>query len=218
MLANLTFKPQKKILRLQRLCKLSESNDKNSALCMVYKIAFPDTQSTKFAWNFVRDFSVPSVYCWKTMVPTNRTHSIEDENAVVESKLSDYGPSIPANFTFKIRYQLTALVLEGTITPLKMIDLIPHVQRLAKQHGADLTASAVRRLGKQIPMPAPGVGADNFNITTLVGILDESIKDSIIVEETSRDLNVKQKKHHHLALTYKATVTPTGTCLSAHQE
>lgn len=177
---------------------------------MVYKIAFLDAQSTKYAWNFVRNFSVSSIYCWKVSSPADSSLSVENEYTIVENMLSDYGPSIPAAFTFKVRYQLTALILEGTITPFKMIELIPHVQRIAKQCDADLTASAVRRLGQQIPTPAPGVKADSFKISTLVGLLHTSITNIADLEEISRDLNVKQKKHHHLALTYKATVTPTG--------
>ncbi|KAG9191768.1 hypothetical protein G6011_10502 [Alternaria panax] len=212
MLANLNVRPQKKVLRLQRLCKLSKPNEKSSALCMVYKIVFPDAQTTRFAWNFVKDFSVPKLYCWKTMVPIHRTNSIEAEYLVVEDKLRDYGSSIPAAFTFNVRYQLTALLLEGTITPLKMMELIPEVRRIAVQHGADLTANAVRRLGNQIPIPAPGVEASKFEINTLKNILNESITKSDCHKEISQDWNVKHSKQNFVS-TYKATVTPTGILL-----
>jgi hypothetical protein len=185
---------------------------------MVYKIVFYDTQSARFAWNFVKDFSVPNTYWWKSTVPAHRAGSIETEYAVVEDKLRDYGPSVPTSFTFRIRYQLMALVLEGTITPLKMIELISHVQRISRQHDADLIAGAIRRLGQQIQTPAPGVKAENFEISNLVRLLDESIEDSKLLEETSQDLTFKQKKHQHLALTYKVTVTPTGMRFRRHNK
>ncbi|KAL1800749.1 hypothetical protein ACET3X_001091 [Alternaria dauci] len=205
MLASLNIRPQKKVLRLQRLCKLSKSNDKNSALCMVYKIAFHNAQTARFAWNFVKDFSVPNIYCWKTMVPGHRTNSIEIEYVLVENKLR-------AAFTFGVRYQLLALVLEGTITPLKMLELIPAVHKIAKEHGENLTASAVRRLGNQIPTPAPGVEAVEFEINTLTNILNENIAKSKLHEEASRALRAEHSKQH-LVSTYKATVTPTGILL-----
>ncbi|CAN9119100.1 unnamed protein product [Alternaria alternata] len=203
--SKMNMRPQKKVLRLQRLCKLSKANDKNSALCMVYKIAFPNDQTARFAWNFVKDFSVPDIHCWKTMVPAYRTGSIEAEYVFVENKLREA-------FEFRVRYQLLALVLEGTITPLKMFELIPAVKNIARQHGEDLTASAVRRLGNQIPTPAPGVEAAEFDIKTLTHVLNESIKKSKSHEVTSRDLRVEHSKQH-LVSTYKATVTPTGILL-----
>jgi hypothetical protein len=234
--AELNIKPPRSALRLERLCKLSELRDKNSALCMVYKIAFPDIRSVGLALNFVRSFpAVHSVDRRKIMEPITPRCSIEDEYAIFEKMLSDYGPSIPATFTFKIRYQLTVLVLEGMIAPRKMEKLIPYVQRIAELYGEDLTASAVRGLGKrlptptpepkaagftasvtgrrrrQTPTPAPAVDAENFMISNLKRILDESIECCQRLEEISRGLDVKQKKYHHLALTYKATVTPTGT-------
>jgi hypothetical protein len=79
----------------------------------VYKIAFFDSRSAETALNFVKDFSVPEVHCWKMLIPANRTHKIEAEYTVVENKLSAYNPSTPLEFNFAIRYQLTALVLEG---------------------------------------------------------------------------------------------------------
>jgi hypothetical protein len=175
---------------------------------MVYKIAFPNDQTARFAWNFVKDFSVPDIHCWKTMVPAYRTGSIEAEYVFVENKLREA-------FEFRVRYQLLALVLEGTITPLKMFELIPAVKNIARQHGEDLTASAVRRLGNQIPTPAPGVEAAEFDIKTLTHVLNESIKKSKSHEVTSRDLRVEHSKQH-LVSTYKATVTPTGMDFSTH--
>ncbi|KAI4691855.1 hypothetical protein J4E81_007382 [Alternaria sp. BMP 2799] len=235
-LSRLGIKPPKPVLRLQRLCKLSKSHDMNSALCMVYKIAFSDTRSVDLAWTFVKPFFAgPNTKWMKTMEPTASTGSIEHEYAVVNKMLSDYGPSFPQTFTFNIRYQLTALMLEGTIAPWKMKELIPVVQNAAEKHGAELTANAVRllgkrlptptpgvkaadltsnavsRRGKRIPTPAPAVEAKSFMIKTIKRILDESIECCQRLEELSRTWDVKQKKQNHLALTYKATVTPTGT-------
>jgi hypothetical protein len=214
--ANLNLGPKTKVNRLERLCGLSARNPKNSAVCMVYKIAFSDTRSAQIAMNFVKTFTVPEIHCWKTMVPTTRTFQIEDEYTLVETRLSSYTPGTPyayPEFDFAVRYQLTALMLEGTISPLRMIDLIPYVQRIAKQEGAEFTATAVRRLAHQIPTPAPSTDADNFKTQTLVVLMNVDIKDSKDRDLTSRDLRGKQKKHHHLALTYKAVVTPTGVLL-----
>ncbi|EFQ92511.1 hypothetical protein PTT_10351 [Pyrenophora teres f. teres 0-1] len=212
-LASLNLGPHKKTLRLERLCALSPEHTKNSALCMVYKIVFPNTENAGLAWNFVKEFSVPEVYCWMTVVPKLKTYSIEDEYRVVEGKLCTYDPSIPQAFNFAVRYQVMALMLEGIITPLNVIKLLPYIYVLAKQHGSDFTANAVRQLGQQIPTPSPQDDAKSFTTQRLAHRLRESIAESEKRELIARELNVKQKKHYHLALTYKATVTPTGILL-----
>lgn len=209
-LAALNLTSKQKTNRLERLCALNTKNTKNSALCMVYQIAFSDTWSAQHAWNFVKDHSVPEEYCWQNMIPNKGSHRIEDELVVVESKLSAYNPSIPPAFNFAVRYQLAALVLEGTITPTAMINLIPHIHQIAKQHGAETTAIAVRRLGQQVPTPAPVISAEMFKVRKFVELVQENVEDCKHWGLAYRDLNGKQKKHHHLALTYKATVTPTG--------
>jgi hypothetical protein len=213
--AGLSLGPKLKTNRLERLCALNPKNTKNSALCMVYQVAFFDTRSAQHAWNFVKDHSVPEKYCWKTMIPKDKTYRIEDELSVIEGKLSAYNPSIPLAFDFAVRYQLVAHVLEGTIVPVTMIGFIPHIQHIAKQHGAELTATAVRRLGQQIPTPAPHVVAETFKVNKLVKLVRENIENCKHRELASRDLNGRQKKHHHLALTYKAIVTPTGMSVCA---
>ncbi|CAO2656156.1 Nn.00g049590.m01.CDS01 [Neocucurbitaria sp. VM-36] len=205
-LASLSLGSNDKTHRLERLCALNKSNNKNSALCMVYRIVFSDTRT---AWNFVKGFSVPEVHCWTTMVPANFTGTVEDEYEVVERTLSDYSRSIPLEFDFRVRFQLTALLLEGTITPLKMIRMIPLVCTIAKEYGSELTAEGIRQLGRQIPTPAPHIDADQFSLQTLCTLLRRGVHEHQEREIISQDLSGKQNKHQHLVLTYKATVTPT---------
>lgn len=199
--------------RLERLCSLSSSHSKSASLCMVYTLEFSDIRTAQYAYQHVKDFSVSEAYCWKAMTVIDKMQSIETEFAVVEKKLSSYGPFIPIEFNFAVRFQLTALLLEGYMTPLKMIEFIPLVHSLARKHGAELTASALRQLARLIPMPSPSTDASQFKVETFLGILKGSIQDSKYREMTGYDLSRKQKKHHHLALTYKATVTPTGILL-----
>lgn len=209
-LSRLTLEPKTKVNRLERRCALISSYSKNSALCMVYKIAFSDIQTAKHAYNHLKDFSVPNDHCWRTTAFNSASHTIEDDYAVFEDKLSTHDSSISSEFNFAVRFQLMALVLEGTITPLKMVELIPHVQAQAKLHGAELVTLAVRQLSRSIPMPGPHTNSSHHKLGTLVNLLLESIEDGRQRELIDQTFKGKQKKHHHLALTYKATVTPVG--------
>ncbi|KAJ4365647.1 hypothetical protein N0V83_008267 [Neocucurbitaria cava] len=213
-LASLNLGPSKKAHRLERLCALSQSDTKNSALCMVYRIAFFDTRSAKYAWNYVKDFAIPEAHDWKTTESAaHLTNPIEVECYDVERILSDYRPSIPFEFDFQVRFQLMALMLEGTITPRKMIRMIPFVQKIARKHGSELTANGIRQLGRQIPTPAPNIDADQFSLDTLQASLFRGVQESQERRMIGQDLNSKHKKHQHLVLTYRSTVTPTGILL-----
>jgi len=211
--ASLTLNDRPSANRLERLCSLSTRHSKNSALCMVYSLEFPDVRTAQHAYQHVKDFSVSDAYCWKTMASIDRMQTIESEVEAVERKLCDYGPSVPLSFNFAVRFQLTALLLEGYITPLKMIDLIPMVHALTRAHGPEFTASALRQLTRSIPIPSPSTRAEQFKVENFLGLLKESIEDCRLREMIGQDLGKKQKKHHHLALIYKTTVTPTGMLL-----
>lgn len=134
--------------------------------------------------------------------------TIEAEYKVVEHKLSNYDPSMLPKFDFRVRSQLMALVLKDTITPRKMIDMIPHVQAVAKQCDSELIAYAFRQLEQQIPTPAPETNAHEFRLRLLLNLLMEAIQKVQKQETTAK--GGKQKRHHHLAWTYKATIIPTG--------
>lgn len=211
-IASLSLKPITKTHRLERLCSLGSSHTPHPALCMVYRVVYPDIRTAQYAYNHIKDFSVPDTYCWRTLSHTSLTNKIDTEYAVIEKKLCSYGPYIPDEFNFAVRFQLMALMLEGTITPRKMIDLIPCVQEFAASQGAERTKSAIRHLRRQIPTPAPQIGASQFNLKTFVGLLEDSVKESEGRKAAGQDLDEKQRRHHHLALTYKATITPTGKC------
>ncbi|KAF1843754.1 RdRP-domain-containing protein [Cucurbitaria berberidis CBS 394.84] len=199
--------------KLERLCSLRRSNTMGSALCMVYRIAFFDTQTAVCAANITKDVSIPEMHYWKTMVPAYRTGTIEAEFKEVEGMLSKSDCLIPQQFDFRVRFQLMALVLEGIVTPLKMKDMIPHVQEAANEHGSDLTAVRIRHLRQQLPTPAPYTDGGNFSLRKLRGVLMEGDQGGRGRGIVNQDLGKEQRAGNHLALTYKATVTPTGIVL-----
>jgi hypothetical protein len=193
--------------KLDRMCSLHRHYNKSSALCMVYKLHFPDLRSVYAAWAFIEEFSVPKVHCWKTMVPDELTQTVEVELSQLETLLTAF------SLQFAVQFQVLALVLEGTLTPTKMKDLMPHILSMSVTHGAKLTALAVKALGSQVPTPGPHMDSAEFDISTLHELLKQNILDIQKSEVTHSSLHGKRKQHEHLALTYKATITPTGMVL-----
>ncbi|PSN62624.1 rna-dependent rna polymeras-like protein [Corynespora cassiicola Philippines] len=201
-----------RVKRMRRMVALREGYGTAAALCNVYRILLPDIDTADHAWNFVREFSALALKdCWKTMVPSVATQNIEAEYQTVEQMLAKNPPG--SDFNFAVRYQLQALVLEGTVTPADMISLIPRVRLFSSGYGSDVTAHAVRKLRTQIPMPGPHVRAKELNIAAINKLLLDNIDHIKETEGVFKDLNEKKNKSHHLALTYKGTVTPTGMLL-----
>jgi hypothetical protein len=188
--------------KLERLCSLYRRLEKNTGLCMVYKLQFPSLQHVQQAWTFMKSFSVPEMYCWKTMVPHERTGTIENDFTELEQRL------VHSPLSFAVQFQMQALVLEGTVTPTKMTQMVPWIVSMANRYGQASTASSVRLLGRQIPTPGPHVESSRFHVSTLRDLLAQGIKYSRESERSG--LEKKRKQDDHVVLIYKATVTPTG--------
>lgn len=199
---------KQRVAKLERLCSLHRDHEKNAALCMVYKLLFPNLAMVYQAWSFIKDFSVPDKYWWKTAnsEPAYQpTRTIESEMTGLDLALSR------SSLHFAEKFQVLALVYEGTLTPARMEELLPYISSTSRVHGTKLTALAIRNLGRQIPTPEPTVKSSEFEITTLREILESNISNAQTTELTHFSLHGKRKQQQHLALTYKATITPTGT-------
>ena len=200
-------RPSERERPLQRLCMLQRHYHKSAALCMVYKIQFSNTKSMRFAWNFIKDFAAPGVNAWSTAVLQLIERPIESEYKVLEQALAIVTGS---KISFDVSFQLMALVLEGTLSPVTAGQLIRGLCIIAGYHGSTKTAVGVRNLAHQIPTPAPNLDGDRYySISSIVDKIEANITES----QTDVDNLSKATKHEHLALTHKATITPTGMLL-----
>jgi hypothetical protein len=200
-------RPSERERPLQRLCMLQRHYDKSAALCMVYKIQFSNTQSMRYAWNFIKDFAAPGVDAWSTAIPQMVSLTpIESDLKLLEKALASVTGS---KIGFDVSFQLMALVLEGTLSPQTVGLLLPGVCILARQYGSTKTAVGVRNLAHQIPTPAPNVDGDSYSVTSIF----DMIKTNVTESQTDIDNLTKGTKHEHLALTHKATITATGMLL-----
>lgn len=199
-------RPSERERPLQRLCMLQHHYDKSAALCMVYKIEFSKTQSMRYAWNFIKDFAAPGVDAWSTAILQNWSRPIESDYNDLEKALASITGS---KISFDVSFQLMALVLEGTLTIGTVRRLLPGVCILAGHHGSTKTAVGVRGLAHQIPTPAPNVDGNSYSVNAIFDMILTNITES----QADVDNLTKGTKHEHLALTHKATITPTGMLL-----
>lgn len=212
---SLQLSPKSK--RMERLCALREKNDKNSALCMAYQLILENSSSANRVWRFLKGHSAISAKDhWRTA--DSLPHSmdkptIEDDFAVFRERLRVLTRWRENALGFDACYQLYCLVLEGIIPPLALMHLLVDINSIAKKYGSEATANGIHKLGYELPTAAPKVHSDELSDETFKKILVSRIEDSQGTSATSEVLLKKQAKYHHLALTYKATVTPTGILL-----
>jgi hypothetical protein len=197
----------RKVAKLERLCGLHANHDRTSALSMVYKLLFPNVAMLYQAWAFMKDFSVPQAHCFKPMALQNikPLPSMEHEYLELDRALSR------STLHFAEKFQVLALVLEGTLSPMLMLAMLPSICSICVPHSPKMTAVAIRNLARQIPTPGPDVDLYHFTILKLRKTLADNIRDAESAEVTYTTMHGKRKQQEHLALTYKATVTPTGT-------
>lgn len=201
--------PRQQERPLRRICTLQRYHDKSAALCMVYKIQFPNVQTMSHAWNFVRDFAVSGNDAWTYTIPQVRSQIIEKDYQDLEAALVNVvGPYI----SFAVAFQMIALVLEGTVAPANMKQLIPGVCDLVRRYGSPMTAAGVSALAQQIPTPTPNINGNDYGTKSLINMVEANIAEAQ-ADANSVSNTSKRKRHQHLALTYKATVTPTGIVL-----
>ena len=167
---------------------------------MVYKVQFPNLQTTRHAWNFIKDFAVSDVDLWGTTIPHNRTQFIEKDYKALDLLLAN---ATKTSISFAVAYQMMALVLEGTITPANMMHLVPGISDLAQRYGSAKTAIGVNNLAQQIPTPAPDVDGDDYRTKAIINKVEDNINQAQPGDD-GHSTTSKRGKHQHLALTYQA--------------
>ncbi|KAL1654362.1 hypothetical protein SLS61_002962 [Didymella pomorum] len=176
---------------------------------MVYKLQFGNVKTMRYAWTLIRDFAIPGMDLWRTPIGHVQTSKIEQDYADLELALTSV---VPQYVSFGVAYQMMALVLEGTVPPRNMTQLLPGIYDLVKRYGSTRTAAGIRDLAQQIPTPAPNIDGKSYRTKAIIDMIDANINKPLIAADELSSSS-KRSKHEHLALTYKATVTPTGLVL-----
>ncbi|CAI6338971.1 unnamed protein product [Periconia digitata] len=200
--------------RLERVCKISDSHDKASALCMVYRFALPSVDSATQLWVHVnRSAGLSLEQQWRSMIPSRLAASIEVDYDLFNREISSANEMDLGEFTFAVRFQVLALVLEGISTPKFALQMLPYVRDVCSIHGAVVTARAIQKLGFHLPAPGPLAEADDFDLQSVLDKLIHTVQQIKELSGTNRDIDLKRRQHNHLISTYKATITPTGMLL-----
>ncbi|KAF2870937.1 RNA dependent RNA polymerase-domain-containing protein [Massariosphaeria phaeospora] len=94
-----------------------------------------------------------------------------------------------------------------------MIELTQHVKVLYAQHQPDIVAQGIRSLSHESQTTSPFHDVGSSTVGFIMQLLKTNIEKSLEIKATLEHPIEKQHSHHHLATTYKSTVTPTALLL-----
>lgn len=80
------------------------------------------------------------------------------------------------HFSFPVQFQLLALVLEGTLAPKAMLQLILKMRNLCVLHEPDAVAHSVRMLQYHVLTPGPDVEAHEMSLNSIIATVEENIR------------------------------------------
>jgi hypothetical protein len=88
--------------------------------------------------------------------------------------------------------------------------MVSCISSISRRYGSQLTAAAIKAVGRQIPTPGPHVDSTDFNKNVLQQKLGIKILEIQEAELVCQNIHDKRKHHEHLVSSYKVIVTPTG--------
>lgn len=110
--------------------------------------------------------------------------------------------------SFGVKFQLWKLAQNGYLMPTKVIELIPHIEKICSRSNNRICIIALRKLCRHMPYAGPHAESKYFDVPSLISLLNE-------FEEGLNDgsLCSDEPVSSQLANIHKATVTPSGVYL-----
>jgi hypothetical protein len=207
LLSNLGIRSQTRTPpRRQRISSLGTTHDTVVSSCFVYRILLSEPSSLGHIDSLLKQGQKlpPGISC-PTSVMAAGTAFHYEMRALLYALSYTY-----QSLSFGVKFQMQRLAQNGFLAPASVLKLLPEVTRVFTRSGSVICIEAVRKLFRQIPFAGPDADPKSFDLQNLVGLLRQNEKTATVYGCPMFDLT---QQHSHIALIYKATVTPTGIFL-----
>ena len=187
-----------------RVCSLGDSHAAAAASCYTYVINLKNQAQVKIAMKRLSEQrSAPRV--------SQAFHHVKDSECNFQRAMSSLVKQLAEaqGLSFAVKFQLQLLVQNGITNPIKVSHLIQPLQQMQRGMDEAKLAEGIRACGSSLPFAGPGANAGSFAVEKIISV----------IKEKSTSFNKKNskyriaKKHDHLALIYKAFVSPATTWL-----
>ncbi|TKA69948.1 hypothetical protein B0A55_11165, partial [Friedmanniomyces simplex] len=192
-----------------RLIGIDDKHEKIAGVCFVYRMTFADPAMLGTVRALIkRNPKMPPVMDMSTSLRIP-VESWSRSKMRLDYELTDINRL--GGKPFGIRFQLDRIVRNGTLPPMRLLELLPTVDRIHVKYGTDATLAALARFHRQMPVAGPDTDAVELSTEALKRLLEEY---AAIYDQYAPDNPYElTERHAHINLIHKVIVTPTGTYL-----
>jgi hypothetical protein len=195
-------------IRKSRVLGLDDAHHQVAGACRVYQIRLSDGGDLSKVRGLLQSTAkMPTQMSLATKLHYPRD-SFERALRLLNTFLTD--TALYGKMPWEIRFQVDRIARGGYLSPSKMFDLMPAVERLWKAKGVDPVANALRKLVRRLPVPGPDT-AKRYTIKSLEDELLE-LADSYDYYAPDNPYEIV-KRYQHINLVHRVVITPTGVYL-----
>ena len=206
-LNSMILENRKQTFTRSRTTALSTSHGSIVSSCLCYRVKLRNAKDVDGLRGLKKYPAIPDSISWNTSAVREEdpfTAQMTKLKSLLASK--KYG-----EMPFEVKFQLQKLAQNGYLEPLKVVELIPFVdRRLRTTTNAGSIVQALRNLSGYLPFAGPDTEASELNVETLAKYLSKSQESILHGDSYSVDL---AEQYDHIASVHKAMVTPTGIYL-----
>jgi hypothetical protein len=177
--------------RLERDCCILPNYQRSAALCMVYQFLISPHSHVDIGRLPSLASGMSRVGFHQPRISQRPPSSFEAEFEHMEAELCRADLNIIMHCTFAVRFQLLALVYEGTLPPTTATELIPELRKLCLQFGPAPVARGIRRLQYQLPSAGPYTDPEELSFLQVLRTIQDNIRDAKVSRSIpDKDINV----------------------------
>lgn len=188
----------------KRITQLGGPHEHVASSCFTYRFLLGDPQDIPRVRHLATDKHVPDMVEWFDHVAQPITpYYLQITRFVDLLKNQD--------LVFRIKFQLQKLVWNGSLSPMKVAELIPYVYQLVDRLGPDRSVQILSRLSLSLRYAGPDVERSAFDVKTIAGQFSDFELDS---SYRYQDISNTAREGLHQIVIHHATVTPAGIYLT----
>ena len=174
--------------------------------CLCYRFSLPSYGDAQALKRLSRAPGIPDSVDWNIRVVSNHAYA-DDMTQLRRALAQDYANKIP----FEVIFQLQRLAQNSYLPPSTILQLKTEIFKSLDHKDSSTVASAVRHLSHNIPYAGPETEANTLELTSLIESFHHSEN---AVFEHDPYLTGLAAEHEHIAMVYKAMVTPAAILLA----
>ena len=193
-----------------RISCIGREHETIAANCLVYRIMLPVGNSDQVAeqmQRLQRVSRVPEIIHHRTRISSDMQHIVFDFQTL-QTILARSTTKLP----FALKFQIQKLAQNNYLLPGTVVSLLPEITKMVERSSIPICVSVIKKLFTQIPFPGPEVEAEQFEVESIIDLLQSNENNYNKYGISVDELNA-QERSENVAIIHKVKVTPCGAYL-----